>query len=157
MTAEVARILNNKPLSYATQGDDVETWRVISPADLLGGRTNDGICTFETGSKDKITRRLEHLEELTRQFHNVYREQLLPELIKSVKWKKGKNPLCEGDVVIIDDSTNMVKKYRLGRIQQLRDGGRTAVVRFKLSDDSRATDNEISTRKLLKVDLSQEN
>ena len=78
-------------------------------------------------------------------------------MVKSVKWKKGKNPLSEGDVVIIDDSTNMVKKYRLGRIQQLRDGGRTAVVRFKLSDDSRATDNEISTRKLLKVDLSQEN
>ena len=104
--------------------------------DLLGGRTNDGICTFETGCKDRITRRLEHLEELTRQFHDVYREQLLPELIKSTKWKKGKNPLSVGDVVIIDDSNNMVKKYCLGRVQQLRDGRRTAVARFKLNDDS---------------------
>jgi len=157
LTAEVARTLNNKPLSYATQGDDVDTWRIISPSDLLGGRTNDGICTFETGSSDKITRRLEQLEELTRQFHNVYREQILPEMVRAVKWKSGKNLLCEGDIVVVDDSTNLVKKYRLGRIQQLREGGRTAVVRFKLSDESRATDNEISTRRLLKVDLSQEN
>ncbi len=50
----------------------------------------------------------------------------------------------------------MVKKFRLGRVQELREGGRTAVARFKLSDESRATDNEISTRRLLKVDLTQE-
>jgi len=156
LCAETARVLNSKPLSYATHGDDVNTWRLISPADLLGGRTNDGICTFETGCRDKITQRLRNLEELTKQFHQVYREQLMPELLRSVKWRQAKEPLKVGDVVLVDDSTSMLRKFRLGRVQEVRSGGRTILARFKLSDDAKVTDNEISARRLLRVNLPQE-
>ena len=141
---------------YATAGDDVNTWHVISPADLLGGRVNDGICTFETQCKDKITRRLDHFEELTRQFHEVYRQQLLPELLKTVKWKKSQVPLAVGDVVLIDDSTSMMRKFCLGRVQEVRGGGRTVVARFRLGGDAKVTDNEISARRLLKVNLPED-
>jgi hypothetical protein len=153
LCAETARVLNSKPLTYATQGDDVNSWRIISPADLLGGRTNDAICTFETGCKEPITRRLENLEELTRQFHQVYKEQLMPELLKSVKWRSNKVLLEPGDVVLIDDSTNLMKKFRLGRVEEVRPGGRTVVCKFKLSDDAAATSNETSARRLLKINL----
>jgi len=136
LCAETAKVLNSKPLTYATQGDDVNCWRIISPADLLGGRTNDAICTFETGCKEPITRRLENLEELTRQFHQVYKVLLEP-----------------GDVVLIDDSTNLMKKFRLGRVEEVRPGGRTVVCKFKLSDDAAATSNETSARRLLKINL----
>ena len=156
LCAETARILNSKPLSYATAGDDVNTWRLISPADLLGGRTNDGICTFETGCRDKITQRLQNLEELTKQFHQVYRQQLMPELLRSVKWRHAKVPLAVGDVVLVDDSTSLMRKFRLGRVQEVRAGGRTVVARYKLSDDARVSDNEISARRLLKVNLPQD-
>ena len=149
-------MLNSKPLSYVTAGDDVNTWRIISPADLLGGRTNDAICTFETGSKDKITKRLDNLEELTRQFYRVYKEQLMPELLKSIKWRHAKMLLEPGDVVLVDESTSMKRKFRLGRVQQVRQGGRTVVARYKLSDEADATDNEISARRLLKINLPKE-
>ena len=78
---------------------------------------------------------MDHLEELTRQFHEVYKQQLLPELLCTVKWKRNQVPLSVGDVVLVDDCTNLVKKYRLGRVQDVRGGGRTVVARFKLSDD----------------------
>jgi hypothetical protein len=156
LCAETARVLNSKPLSYATSGEDPNTWRIISPVDLLGGRTNDAICTFETGCGDKITQRLRNLEELTRQFHRVYKEQLLPELLRSVKWRKAKEPLKVGDVVLVDESTNMMRKFRLGRVEDVHPGGRTVVAKYKLSDDAVATNNEISARRLLKVNLPQE-
>ena len=153
LCAETARVLNSKPLTYATAGEDVNTWRIISPADLLGGRTNDAICTFETGCKERITKRLENLEELTRQFHQVYKEQLMPELLRSIKWRRNEVLLEPGDVVLVDDSTSLMKKFRLGRVQEVRPGGRTVVAKYKLSDDAAATDNETSARRLLKIDL----
>ena len=41
LTAETAKILNSKPLNYATQ------------CNLLGGRVNDGICSFEPDARTK--------------------------------------------------------------------------------------------------------
>jgi hypothetical protein len=52
LTAETVRILNSKLLTYVIAGADVNTWCIILPADLLGGRNNDGLCTFETKSPE---------------------------------------------------------------------------------------------------------
>ena len=77
----------------------------------------------------------------------------MPELLRSIKWRRNEVLLEPGDVVLVDDSTSLMKKFKLGRVQEVRPGGRTVVAKYKLSDDAAATDNETSARRLLKIDL----
>jgi hypothetical protein len=69
--------------------------------------------------------------------------------------RRTRPPLAPGDVVLVDMSTNMMKKFRISRVVEVKEGGRTAVAKFKLSDEVKAKDNEISTRRLLKVNLPE--
>ena len=154
LTAKTARILNSKPMTYQTAGEDVDTWSIITP--LLGGRDVEGLCSLETKAEDKITRGLKCVEEISRQFWETYRQKLLPELLKSTKWRKEQNLLSPGDIVLVENSTEMLRRHRIGQVVEIRPGGRSTVVKYKLSDDVASSDHEVSTRRLFKVDFPQD-
>ena len=153
---EVARIINSRPLTYKTSGESDELWRIITPAHLLGNQPQETICNLQTGGKESITKRLRHLEGLQEQFWKSYREEILPELLKADRWRTERNVIAPGDMVLVDLSNELTKKLVLGRVEDVKPGGRTAGVRYRKSKDVEMSTHEVSTRHLLKIQQHKE-
>ena len=154
---EIAKILNNRPLAVENAGS-IEHWRCISPSDLLGGRASEPLCSWSQMEGSAPTKRLNYLQRKADEFWSVYRQDILPKLLKAEKWNQKTEPLRVDDIVLVENQNPLERSFRPGRIISLKDKekgkeSRTAICRFKLNENSPTGNHEVSVRRLFRINL----
>ncbi len=92
------------------------------------------------------------------EFWSVYRQDVLPKLLKAEKWNQKTEPLKVNDIVLAENQNLLERSFRPERIISLEDRevgkrSRTAVCRFKLNASSPTGDHEVSVRRLFRINL----
>ena len=137
---EIAKTLNNCPLAVENAGS-LEHWRCILPSDLLGGRASEPLCSWSQVGGSAPMKWLKYLQRKADEFWSVYRQDVLPKLLKAEKLNQKMEPLKIGDIVLVENQNPLERFFQPGRIISLevREEGkrsRIAVCRFKLNANS---------------------
>ncbi len=88
-----------------------------------------------------IKKRLSYLQSKADEFWAIYRQDILPKLLKAEKWNQRTEPLRVDDIVLVENQNLLERSFRPGRIISLKDKEkgkepRTAICRFKLNKNS---------------------
>ncbi|MCP3664894.1 MAG: hypothetical protein GY696_20760 [Gammaproteobacteria bacterium] len=154
---KIAKILNNCPLTVEKFWS-LEHWWCITMSDLLGGRASEPLCSWSQTGGSAPKKRLNYLQHKADEFWSVYRQDVLPKLLKAEKWNVKTEPLKIGDIVLVKNQNPLERSFRPGRIISLevREQGkksRNALCRFKLNANSPTRDHEVSLRRLFRINL----
>ena len=131
--AEVERILNSRPLTYASS--DIRDLAVLRPSDFLYPgvvtHTSTNILPLKPVGGNDMRSRWTKTRELTDLFWTRWSKEYLTTLQRREKWSKTKPALYVGQLVLIADDNLTRDQWKIGRIQSLRGDGphpRTATV-----------------------------
>ena len=113
--SSVANTVNQRPIAVRNFAE--EDFHVITPNDLLLGRTRNVVPGAQFSQEDSITKRQEVLRELEETWWNQWIVQALPHLVPFKRWKVEHRSLQVGDIVLVLYDKKIGKAdYRLGRV-----------------------------------------
>ena len=145
---EVEYILNSRPLTCVS--DDPNDYEALTPNHFLLGKSWNSpiskVCESDLCSK----KRWRQVQILVDHFWTRWKREYLPTLTVRRKWQTNQKNLKEGDLVLLDDSTQR-SHWLLARIQRVIQGkdGVVRVVQIK-------TPNGVYTRPTAKLHLLKE-
>ena len=120
----VANIINSRPIGVITGSDPTDP-KPLTPNDLLlGHSTGDapqGLFDTDTGSK-AITRRYRFVQELVSNWWENWYRVVLPSLVPSHKWLQRHRNVQIGDICLIRYGKDKRATYRLGRVEEVKQG-----------------------------------
>ena len=119
LLAEISFTVNCRPLGMAgVSGDSQQEDNLspITPNQLLLGRTDDDGPPLDYTGDDKYTTRLSYVTQVYNCWWDKWIRQVLPTLIPITRWKKKKENLQVGDVVMMIYAGNLKNDYRLARV-----------------------------------------
>ena len=142
LCAKISFAVNARPLglnntSHSSQQDDFLT--VVTPNQLLLGRSDDASPPLDYCEEDgKFTRRLAYVSSVYNLWWARWIQQVLPTLVPIRRWRKKKQNLKVGDVVMIEHSNVVKDDYRIGKIVQVHPDSsklvRTVTVAYRKRD-----------------------
>jgi len=128
----VEGLINNRPLSYVDQDDELEP---LTPSHFLcGSATREIAPTFDP--KSPVMRKWENLSQTLDQFWKRFLAEIIPKLHQTQKWVKTQRNAKVGDVVQVLDK-DVRGSYALGKITECftnKKDGLVRVVSVKTSD-----------------------
>ncbi|XP_046577970.1 uncharacterized protein LOC124285741 [Haliotis rubra] len=138
--AEIASILNSKPLGYVSS--DIADVDPVTPNPLLLGRCDASLPQVVYPEDELLgKRRWRHSQILADQFSKTFIRRYLPSLQSRGKWQKDRDNVKEGDVVMIVDPQQIRAKWLVGRVTDAFSGSdrrvRSASVRVGEQDYQR--------------------
>ena len=152
----IANELNSLPICIGTRTDHLDNIDLITPSRLLLGRNNRralaGIITLP-----EPTRLLGQLEEMTKSWWNVWKDERLIDYIpQPAKWQRNNETVKKGDIVMFvkTESEQVLGQpvWRIGRIAEVeisRDGLiRTAIISYKNASEKVFRTTRRSVRKI---------
>jgi hypothetical protein len=133
---ESALIVNTRPIGIAGRGSDLEAGTPITPLHLLLGRASIEAPQMDFHNAFNLTRRLQFVEEVKREFWNKWKAIVFQGLDKSYRWRQNQRDSLVGDVVLLKDETATTCTYKLARVSEVipdeREGKiRKVVVAYK--------------------------
>lgn len=115
---EVERILNDRPLTRIS--DDPRDSGTLTPNHLLLLRRNS--CQPTSTCENATRRRWEIVQELANQFFKRFCSEYLPLQQERSKWRRIKENLQEGDIVLVVKESHSRGKWPLGKVTAVNKG-----------------------------------
>jgi Family of unknown function (DUF5641) len=133
---ESALIVNTRPIGIAGRESDLEAGTPITPLHLMLGRASIEAPQMDFHNAFNLTRRLQFVEEVKREFWNKWKAIVFQGLDKSYRWRQNQRDSQVGDVVLLKDETVAACTYKLARVIEVipdeRDGKiRKVIVAYK--------------------------
>jgi Family of unknown function (DUF5641) len=133
---ESALIVNTRPIGIAGRESDLEAGTPITPLHLMLGRASIEAPQMDFHNAFNLTRRLQFVEEVKREFWIKWKAIVFQGLDKSYRWRQNQTDSQVGDVVLLKDETAAACTYKLARVVEVildeRDGKiRKVVVAYK--------------------------
>ena len=121
---ETADIVNERPIGrHPTSTDD---GAYLSPNELFLGRSTSKVPDGPYATATSQFVRYNFVQRIIEAFWKRWNQDYFPQLIIQQKWHHSHRNLKVGDIVIIQDSNKIRKKWKLGRViradPSLRDG-----------------------------------
>ena len=114
LLTRIEGVINSRPLTTLHSGD---SHRVITPMDLLCGRPLQQQDSAAAASMDSApARRLQHLQEVQKQFWRQWQSSYLPTLQQRPKWDSVRPEVKEGDVVLLLKENEKRHKWPLAKV-----------------------------------------
>ena len=133
LCARISYAINSRPLgvsnvSHSNQQEDFIS--VVTPNQLLLGRSGETCSPLEYDERDgRYTRRLAYVSSVYSSWWSRWIKQVLPTLVPIRRWRKAKQNLQIGDIVMIEYPNPLKDDYRVGRIVGTRaDSGSFSVL-----------------------------
>ena len=117
---EIANLLNERPIGTKTVDPDQGSY--LCPNDLLLGRTTLVAPVGQWINVENHRLRLEFLAAVTNAFWKKWIRDYFPTLIVRRKWHTATRNLCEGDVVLVQDSNAIRGTWRLAQVSEAHKG-----------------------------------
>ena len=141
LLAEISFTVNCRPLGLGNVSGDSQQEDHLSPVtpnQLLLGRTDDDGPPLDFTDEDKYTARLGYVTQVYTCWWDKWIKQVLPTLMPLRRWRKKKENLQEGDVVMMMYPGNFKNDYRLAKVLKThpdkRGLVRTVTVGFRRKD-----------------------
>ena len=119
LMSNVSYIINSRPLMKKASEDPL-SGGPITPLHLLGGRATINIPTVNFDADTKLTKRLQFIEDTTKEFWNKWFVQVFHNLVPSYKWKTVHRNVREGDIVLLKESSQLKGEYKLARVKEAK-------------------------------------
>jgi hypothetical protein len=128
---EAAYVVNSRPLGKNT--DDPDDGGPITANHLLMGRSGRDVPMMKFLTKPTLTRRLQLVDEIQKDFWNKWMKVVAQEKILTGKWRKTHRDSQVGDVILLKEETMASQHYRMGIISKVLKGedGRVRTVDVK--------------------------
>ena len=119
LLAKISYSINARPLglcstSNTSQQEDIML--PLTPNMLLLGRSSDLSPPMVYSSEDKFSRRLAYIEQVEADWWSRWHKQVLPTLFTYKKWKRKKENLRKGDIVMMSYEGHFKDDYTLAKV-----------------------------------------
>ena len=111
LLTKIESVINSRPLTVL-RGTD--SHRIITPAELLCGRQLQQIAA--TSMDFESTKRIQHLEEVQKQFWKQWQSCYLPTLQQRPKWNASTPNIKEGDIVLLLKENQRRHEWPLAKV-----------------------------------------
>jgi Family of unknown function (DUF5641) len=102
---EAAIIVNSRPIGIAGRESDLEAGTPITPLHLMLGKATIEAPQMDFHNAYNLTRRLQFVDEVKREFWHKWRAIVFQGLDRSYKWRQRHRDSQVGDVVLLKDET----------------------------------------------------
>ena len=147
-------MMNSRPLAMQP-GSDPDVLSPITPLHLIGGRASIHVPEANFEVKPSLTRRMQYLEQIRREFWEKWLHLMFGQLIPAKKWRKDHPDLKVDDVVLMKDESIASRTYRLARVKQVFIGNdghvRRALLVYKNPGESVFRETERPIHKLVLI------
>ena len=139
---EVANIINSRPIGI-TSGSDPEQPTSITPNHLILGRATADVPQgpFDLGQSKNTNKQFRFLQSLVDSWWKTWYETVFPNLVPSYKWLQRHRSVKVGDVCLIRYKKEIRATYRLGCVEEVKQGSdglvRTINLRYKLPGEKK--------------------
>jgi hypothetical protein len=116
---EAAVIVNSRPIGIAGRDSDLEAGTPITPLHLMLGRATIEAPQMDFNTDFNLTRRLQFVDEVKREFWHKWRAIVFQGLDRSYKWRQDQRDSQVGDVVLLKDETAAGDTYKLARVVEV--------------------------------------
>ncbi len=120
IVAEAAQMVNSRPI--ARNSEDPSSGGPITPLHLQLGRANVGVPQVRFEESPQLTRRLQYVEEVKRQFWVKWMQQVFQGRVLAQQWRKPKRDVRPGDVVMLAEAEIEDPVYHLGKVESVKTG-----------------------------------
>jgi hypothetical protein len=124
-------IVNSRPIGIAGRESDLEAGTPITPLHLMLGRATIEAPQMDFNTDFNLTRRLQFVDEVKKEFWHKWRAIVFQGLDRSYKWRQTQRDSQVGDVVLLKDETAAGDTYKLARVVEVfrnMQGGRVREV-----------------------------
>jgi hypothetical protein len=118
--AEVANMLNERPLGISSSDNSEEVCIVTPNSQLIGRPFARNHGRWSTGDNSKT--RQQFVSSISESFWKAWAALYAPTLIHQRKWHKCSRDLKPGDIVAIADSNSLRGQYRIARVVEVFPG-----------------------------------
>ena len=132
LLTRIEGVINSRPLTMI-RGNDAH--RVITPAELLCGRPLQQVAAATMDFAP--TKRIQHLEEVQRQFWKQWQSCYLPTLQQRPKWSTTSPNIKEGDIVLLLKENSKRHTWPLAKVIETTSGRDGLVRSVKLLSDEK--------------------
>ena len=132
LLTSIEAVINSRPLTTLRGAD---SYRVVTPAELLCGRPLQQVAAASTDFAP--TKRIQHLEEVQRQFWKQWQSCYLPTLQQRSKWNASTPGVKEGDIVLLLKEQTKRHKWPLAKVIETLKGRDGLVRTVKLLCDQK--------------------
>ena len=139
---DVANIINSRPIGI-TSGSDPEQPTSITPNHLILGRATADVPQgpFDIRKSRNTNRQFLFQQSLVDNWWKVWYETVFPHLVPSYKWLQRHRSIKVGDVCLIRYKNEVRATYRLGCVENIKQGEdglvRTVNLRYKLPGEKK--------------------
>jgi Family of unknown function (DUF5641) len=116
---EAAIIVNSRHIGIAGRESDLEAGTPITPLHLMLGRARIEAPQMDFHNAYNLTRRLQFVDEVKREFWHKWRTIVFQGLDRSYKWRQSHRDSQVGDVVLLKDETAAGNTYKLARVTEV--------------------------------------
>lgn len=116
---EIAYIINSHPLSIKPMPDPLDNPPITPNSLLLGRSSKEPRLGYAPENKLELSRRTTAMEELMKDWWTKWRKQVFSALIPSYRWQYKFRQARVGDVVLMNNSSDLKGQYKLGIIDQI--------------------------------------
>jgi hypothetical protein len=120
IVAEAAQMVNSRPI--ARNSEDPSSGGPITPLHLQLGRATVGVPQVRFEESPQLTRRLQYVEEVKRQFWAKWMQQVFQGRVLAQQWRKPKRDVMPGDVVMLAEAEVEDPVYHLGKVDSVKTG-----------------------------------
>ncbi len=118
VVAEATQIVNSRPLDATTAADG--SIMPLTPNHLLSGRATAEIPSISEETPGWAGRRVKFLHELRQQFWSKWEAHVLPQLLKTQKWRNPTRNVRKGDVVMIRYESKIALRHKLAVVTDVK-------------------------------------
>ena len=161
LCAKISFAINSRPIgvgnvSHGSQQDDCLS--CITPNQLLLGRSGENSPVLDYKEEDgRFVKRLAYVTTVYDAWWSRWIKLVLPTLVPIRRWRKAKQNLHEGDVVLIEFANPVKDEYRVGRILKTHPDTsglvRTVTVVYR-KKDIRDTVEQYRSKPLIQEDMA---
>ena len=121
LLCRVKAILNDRPLTYVSESEDIEELQPLTPQHFLLGRRSSQIIQSERNvpvTNLSLNNRHKYRERLLKSFWEKWKKEYLPTLLCRDRRKPAKVPKV-GDVVLVEFDERKRQDWPLAKVEQI--------------------------------------
>ena len=132
LLSDVMQIVNSRPM-VRRAGSDPAGGGPITPNHLMLGRATLEVPDMVFDYKANLTKRVEFIQTIKKEFWDKWITQVFPHLVPSYKWRKQSRNLMVGDVVLMKMESKLSNTYKLAVVKEATPGPDGLVRKVDLS------------------------
>ena len=113
---EVSQLLNQRPIGAHPKTPDDRTY--LCPNDILLGHSSSTVPQGPFKERTGYKFRFDFIQCLVATFWKRWSNEVFPNMVMRPKWHTATRNLCEGDVVLMQDSNLVRGKWRMALVKQ---------------------------------------